>query len=300
VEHVISRRKIILAAPALILPCKALAWRNGSSAIVSGLTFNLILDPSWSGAPSSYTTGSTSINQAVSLLQAAYPHVNATINLHVGYGTQWLSAGIPANPVGAGQSVGNTIGNASIPYSNIRSAMAGLSFQSTSLAAALSNLPTGGSLQSTSSFTVSSANCKALGLFGFSGGPTSSTDSIIDGSIGMGSGWSSAKLLGVFLHEITHALGRDTLQAPFMFTRFTAPGTWDFSNSATNAIFSLDGGNTTLANYDHPNDFSDFLNFTDGTGVQDPLDCFSAFQETGANQFLSTLDNQLMNSMGWQ
>lgn len=278
-----------------------------AGAVPTGLQFNLILDPSWSSAPSTWQSGSVSINQAVALLSAAYPHVNATINLHVGYQTIWFSSGTPAFPVPANASQGSIISApTSVPYATIRAAMAGLSFQSTTLATLLSNTPAGSSLNGQSAFAVPSACCKALGLFGLTGGPVSANDpTIVDGSIGIGSGWADAKILGVFLHEISHAMGRIESYAPFVFSRFTGVGTRDFSSSSSTATyFSINGGTTDLADYDHAisgsPDPADFLNGSDGTGVQDPLDCFSAVQLSGANQFLSTLDNQLMNAMGFQ
>lgn len=267
----------------------------------SGLVFNLIYDPSWSSAPASYQTGSVSVVQACSLLSAAFPHVNATINLHVGYGTYWLSAGLPAQPIGASSSIGNVLGvGGPVAYSTLRSQLAGLSFQSASLAALLANTPAGASLNSVNSFNVPSAVCKAIGLFGLSGGPTSATDTIVDGSIGMGSGWADAKLLGVFLHELTHAMGRIPAIAPSSWSRFTSVGNRQLGTGTSGCYFSLDGGTTQLATYGNNSDVGDFLNLPDGTGVQDPLDCFGESQETGAYQFLTSLDLQLMNSMGFQ
>lgn len=301
----ISRRKLLIAAPALWLPrTKAARLLHGTAQ--GGLQFNLILDPSWSSAPASYVTA---LSQTIPLIQAAYPNTNVTINMHVGYQTYWVSPSIPAQPVGASTSIGINVGiSTSVSYSSIRAAMAALPFQSTTLSTLLTNTPSGSSLNSTSSFNLPSAAAKAIGLFGLSGGPVSARDpNIVDGSIGIGSGWATAKLIGVMLHEITHTFGRETSMAPFVFSRFLSVGSRDFFSSNTTATyFSIDGGNTTLATYDFKSpgggaDPSDFLNPPDGTASpQDPLDCFGAFQQNGANQFLSSLDNQVMNAMGFQ
>lgn len=293
----LSRRNLLLAAPALLIGQKAKAWPVHGAQAASGLRFNLILDPSWTttpGAPADYVS---SLSSAVSLLQAAYTHLNLTINCHIGYTTQWLSAGLPAVSVAPSTSQGTILAAPLISYPTIRSALAGLSFQSASLTALLANTPAGASLNGTSSFSVSSSSCKTLGLFGFSGGPTSANDPIIDGSIGIGSGWSTAKQIGVFLHEFHHMLAAEQGFAPFVFSRFTGVGTRDFTTSTgVTCWFSLDNGTTHLADYDTSSDPADFSN----TGIQGSLDCFNAQQANGANQFLSTVDNQLMNSMGFQ
>lgn len=303
----ISRRKLLIAAPALWLPrTKAARFLRGTVPTVSGLQFNLILDPSWSSAPASYVTA---LSQAIPLLQAAYPHANVTLNIHVGYQTYWASPSLPAISVPASSSIGIPVGIAlSVPYATIRAAMVttAAAVPGGTLSTIVSNTPAGSSLNSTSSFSLPSAAAKALGMFGLSGGPVSARDpTIVDGSFGVGSGWSSAKLVGVMLHEITHAMGRAQTYAPYVFTRFTSVGNRDFFSSNTLATyFAIDGGTTKLADNDWKStggsDGSDFLNLPDGSGVQDPLDCLSAFQQSGANQFLSTLDNQVMAGLGFQ
>ena len=80
------------------------------------------------------------------------------------------------------------------------------------------------------------------------------------------------------LHELTHAMGRVPYgPQPDIFDlfRFTSVGTRLFMAGATApaAFFSLDGGNTKIADLGKTSDASDFLN----SGVQGSNDPFNEY-----------------------
>ena len=112
-------------------------------------------------------------------------------------------------------------------------------------------------------------------LWGLLGANDTTTD---DGSATFATDINSSLLVGVALHELTHAMGRVPYgSAPDIFDlfRFTSAGTRLFQGGATApaAYFSVDGGNTKLADYGQTSDPSDFLN----SGVQGPNDPFNEF-----------------------
>jgi hypothetical protein len=128
-------------------------------------------------------------------------------------------------------------------------------------------LPSGLSIQGQSSVAVWNAQLK---LFGLLGANDTSTD---DGSATFATDINSNLLVGVALHELTHAMGRVPYGPPYSSSpdifdlfRFTSPGTQLIAggNTAPAAYFSVDGGNTKLADLGQNSDPSDFLN----SGVQ--------------------------------
>src|SRR2546430_1214904 len=107
-------------------------------------------------------------------------------------------------------------------------------------------------------------------------------------------------LVGVALHELTHAWGRIPYgPQPDIFDlfRFTSAGTRLFSGSDTApaAYFSVDGGYTKLADYGRNSDPSDFLN----SGVQGPNDPFNEFYSGSTGQVLTTVDKQQLDALGF-
>src|SRR4029077_12641818 len=90
-----------------------------------------------------------------------------------------------------------------------------------------------------------------LKLWGVIGANDTSTD---DGSATFATDIDPSLLVGVALHELTHALGRIPYGSQpdiFDLFRFTSAGTRLFAggNTAQAAYFSLDGGNTKIADY---------------------------------------------------
>jgi hypothetical protein len=116
-------------------------------------------------------------------------------------------------------------------------------------------------------------------------------------------------LVGVALHELTHAMGRvpyGTEPDIFDFYRFTSPGTRLFSDStpATAAYFSLDGGNTKLADFGLYSDPSDFLNAGPtqlGAPYSSltPNDAFDEIYGSNTTQGLSAVDKQMLDALGF-
>src|SRR4029077_18577012 len=104
-------------------------------------------------------------------------------------------------------------------------------------------LPSGSTIQGQSSVAVWNAQLKLLGMLGAN---DTTTD---DGSATFATDINPNLLVGVALHELTHAMGRVPYGPQpdiFDFFRFTSPGTRLFLNGATApaAYFSLDGGTT--------------------------------------------------------
>jgi serralysin len=110
-----------------------------------------------------------------------------------------------------------------------------------------------------------SAEAKALGFI-------PANQSGVDGFAGFATDINSNSLIGVALHELTHALGRANAGLPLSFGdipdifdlfRFDSANNTrlvdgDFG-SAPPAYFSVSGGGTVLANYGQTSDPSDFL-----------------------------------------
>jgi hypothetical protein len=123
-----------------------------------------------------------------------------------------------------------------------------------------------------------SAEAKALGF-------VPANQAGVDGFAGFAKDINPNSLVGVALHELTHALGRAPAGLPLSFGdipdifdlfRFDSANDTrlvdgDFGN-APPAYFSVDNGGTVLANYGETSDPGDFLN--DSLTVNDPFDEF--------------------------
>jgi hypothetical protein len=83
----------------------------------------------------------------------------------------------------------------------------------------------------------------------------------------------------------------------FDLFRFTGTGTRLFQGGATApaAYFSLDGGNTKVADYGRTSDPSDFLN----SGVQGPNDPFNEFYNGSTSQQLTATDLKQLDALGF-
>ena len=104
-------------------------------------------------------------------------------------------------------------------------------------------------------------------------------------------------LVGVALHELTHAIGRQPGEGPFDLFRYTSVGNHLFTSGSTAvpAYFSIDGGNTKLADFGQTSDASDFLN----TGVQGSNDPFDEFYNSHTIQNLTSVDKELLDALGF-
>jgi hypothetical protein len=150
------------------------------------------------------------------------------------------------------------------------------------------------------SFFVSAAQSIAWGAL-----PGSATE--IDGYAGFsntapftysqanGIAFGTYDFVGVALHELTHALGRYFLPAfptPMNLLAYGANGQID-TTFGDPRYLSIDGGKTSLANFDTNSDPADFA-------VNSPPDPFNASITSGALMSWSSLDTRLMDLLGYQ
>src|SRR4051794_821530 len=249
----------------------------GSAVAVTsgGITINLLYDAAALAAPASFRAG---IQQAVSILAAAISD-KITVNLKIDYsGTGGGAAAGPDH--GIFQS-----------YSSVR---ANLINNATPGETTFNTLAAGSSIQGQSSVAVWNAQLKLWGLLGAN---DTTTD---DGSATFATDINPNLLVGVALHELTHAIGRIPYGSQpdiFDLFRFTGPGTRLFQGGATApaAYFSLDGGNTKVADYGRTSDASDFLN----SGVQGSSDPFNEFYNGGTSQNLTAADLKQLVALGF-
>lgn len=240
-----------------------------------GITINVIFDAAAMAAPASFRAG---VQQAVAIL-AANISDKITVNINVDYsGTGGGAAAGPDN--GTYQS-----------YSSVRSMLIS---HASSGDAIFNNLPTGTAIQGQSNVAVWNAQLKLWGLLN---AQDITTD---DGSATFATDISPSLLVGVALHELTHALGRVPFgSTPDVFDlfRFTSPGNRLFSGAATAqaAYFSIDGGNTKIAQYGQNSDPSDFLN----SGVQGSNDPFNEIYSSNTVQGLTTVDLKQLDALGF-
>lgn len=245
------------------------------SATSGGITINLILDAAAQAAPASFKNG---LQQAVSILAANITD-KITVNINIDYsGTGGGAAAGPDN--GYYESYAWTrselVNNASAGDTTFNS------------------LPTGSTIQGQSNVAVWNAELK---LWGVLGANDTTTD---DASANFSTDINSNLLVGVALHELTHAMARVPYgSAPDVFDlfRFTSPGVRLFSGSQTApaAYFSLDGGSTKLADYGQNSDPSDFLN----SGVQGANDPFNEYYTSTTLQGLTSVDLQQLDALGF-
>ena len=255
----------------------------------SGFTINLIFDSAAMAAPSSFRAG---IEQAASILSATITN-KISVNLNIDYsGTGGGAAAGPDN----GQYVN---------YSTVRTDLINNAAPGDTT---FNALPNASSIQGQSQVAVWNAQLK---LFGLLGATDTTTD---DGSATFATDIQSSLLVGVALHELTHALGRVPYGASsngfapdiFDFYRFTSPGTNLFSDSipSSAAYFSVNGGSTKLADFGLYSDPSDFLNAANGAlpgpySNLTPNDAFDELYGSNTVQGLSAVDKQQLDALGF-
>ena len=240
-----------------------------------GITFDLIFDAAAMAAPAAFRAG---IQQAATILANSISD-KITVNLHIDY--SGTGGGAAAGPDGGLYE----------SYSLIRSDLMKVAAPGDTT---FNFLPSGTSIQGQSNVAVWNAELK---LFGLMGANDTTSD---DGSAYFATDINPNLLVGVALHELTHALGRVPYgSAPDIFDlfRFTSPGVRLFQGGATApaSYFSLDGGVTKLADFGQHSDPSDFLN----TGVQGPNDPFDEFYNGSTGQALSSVDLKLLHALGY-
>lgn len=255
------------------------ASHTAASSVVAvttgGITIDLIFDAAAMAAPASFRAG---IVQAATILANMITD-KITVNLSIDY-----------SGTGGGAAAGPDAGLYE-SYSLVRSSL----LKSAAPGDTTFNfLPSGPTIQGQASVAVWNAELK---LFGLMAANDTTTD---DGSAVFATDINPNLLVGVALHELTHALGRVPYgPAPDIFDlfRFTSPGVRLFNGGSTApaSYFSLDNGVTKLADFGRSSDPSDFLN----SGVQGANDPFNEFYNPGTTQKLSAVDLTLLHALGF-
>jgi hypothetical protein len=257
------------------------------------LKLNLEFDSQAQSAPAGFEAA---MQEAANILDALVVN-DITVNIAVGYGelngNAYTSTGIAsASP--------NVVYQDS--YSQVRQDLANND------PSTVTALPNTTSIDDDKLIDIFGAQAKAFGQI-------SATDSTVDGYMGVGTGVPQANWVGVALHELTHAMGRvpGTNPGPdpdiFDLFRFLSPGNRLLASSATPsaaAYFSLDGGQTDLADYGISSDPSDFLNpAVDHSNPKAPAsnrtpdDPFNENYVGGTYQYLTNVDLQQLNALGF-
>jgi hypothetical protein len=240
-----------------------------------GLTINLLFDAAAMAAPASFRAG---IEQAAAILSSAISD-HVTINLKIDY-----------SGTGGGAAAGPDSGQWE-SYTSVRADLVNMASPGDTT---FNALPSGSTIQGQSSVAVWNAQLKLWGLLSAN---DTTTD---DGSATFATDINPNLLVGVALHELTHAMGRvpyGTQPDVFDFYRFTTPGNRLFTGGATAAAayFSLDGGSAKLADYGQTSDSSDFLN----GGVQGANDPFNEFYTGSTLQSLTATDLRQLDALGF-
>jgi Ca2+-binding RTX toxin-like protein len=241
-----------------------------------GLTLNLQYTAAALAAPSAFRAG---IEQAALLIcNAVTDHI--TVNISVDY-----------TGTGGGASAGPITGFFE-PYSTVVSELRSLASTNDGV---FDSLPAGTTIQGQSNVAVWNAQLKVWGLI-------SPTATALDGQSFFSTDIDPNYLVGVALHELTHAMGRIPYSSSgagdeFELFRFTSAGTMLFYGSipAPSSYFSVNGGVNKLADYGTSSDPSDFLN----SGVQGSTDSFNEYYGGGTLQTLSKIDLEQLDALGF-
>jgi Ca2+-binding RTX toxin-like protein len=249
------------------------------------MLLNLEFDQNALGAPQSFRD---TIQSAANLIDATFTDP-ITVNLSIGYGELTVGSTVYTLTNGAAESEATS--GAIFSYSQVRSLLAGQ--VSSDVLSGVQALPDAAAVQGQSNVVVWSAEEKALGLL-----PANASG--LDGAAGFATDIPVNLLEGVALHELTHAMGRVITSGSqadvFDLDRFSSPGVHLFGQSAgAAAYFSLDGGNTPLADYGQNSDPADFLNSSGLT----PNDAFNEYYGSGTLQQFSPADLLQMEALGF-
>ena len=231
------------------------------------MQITLVPDSSIASAPFGLTAA---VEAAAAVFEQDFPG-NYTINISYGWGT---FDNTPSNELtNANSSVYSLGGGTStaVSYSQLRSWLTANAVSSTQIAADATLPASSASFPGdANTFFVSFAEEKALGVF-------SGNSGAIDGSIGFNiveaastpQDWEPAALT-----EIAHALGWNSIAQGGSFPevsdlfRYSSPGQYGWA-SGQSAYFSVDGGNTDLADFATSTPFDQTL-FSD-LPADDPL-----------------------------
>jgi len=250
---------------------------------------NLEYEANALSAPQSFRDG---MQTAANILQTAFDD-NITVNIKVSYGT-FGTASLPNQNTSEGDigySGNGTEGTGvAESYSNLRSLLASHATSPDDFTS-VNSLPNTATLQGRSSFTIGTAQGKALGV-------VAANSSVIDGQVGMGTNFAGNVLISGALHELTHAMGRIAGLSLDLF-RFNEDHSgnhvFGFGRPATPAYFSIDGGTTDLADFGINSDPGDFLNPPNSNLT--PNDPFN--ENVGNRGALTAVDVTVMDVLGF-
>jgi hypothetical protein len=232
------------------------------------------------------------IQAAANILDSTFAD-NITVNLAIGYGD--LPSGGAVSSTGA--EGGPTEGQFE-SYSATRNLLA--QSLDPAVQSGVAALPAGSSVQGESQVVVWAAELKALGLLA----PQGSINGDVDGEAGFGTAIPTSELVGVALHELTHAMGRapytgaqpDILDL-FRFSGAGARVSGNQSPPASPSYFSLNNGAADLADYGQTSDPGDWLN--PPSSSRTPNDSFNEFYSSQTLQSLTQLDILQMEALGF-
>ncbi len=253
------------------------------------MQINLIYDSSTANAPIGFVAA---MNYAAQYLDNLITN-NITVNIQVGWGE------VGGTPLGGAAGEGGPNGDM-FSYAQLKADL--LAHSSSAVdAAAYANLPPT-DISNGAGFFVSTAEEKAWGIL-----PANGTE--IDGAVGFSNTapWNFSTtnqaiagqydFLGDALHELTHALGRDSGLNPgspmtvMDLFQYASPGVIQ-TNTGSSSYFSIDGGATNLGTFSNTSDLGDWSNTV-------PNDSFDAFTVPGQAYTVSPNDVALLNVLGF-
>jgi len=261
------------------------------------MNINLIFDAAASANTPAAAAFRATMQQAANILDSTFTD-NITVNINVDYsGTGGGAAAGPDNGV-------------YISYATVYNYLTGTASPGDS---SFDSLPVPGSANAPTEVAVWNAQLKAMsaagyltpGMAGYVSPTSTSTD---DGSATFATDIQSNLLLGVALHELTHAMGRVPYSDPDIMEldRFSSAGTrvYDGNVPASEAsYFSINGGKTEWAQYGINSDPSDFLNAAnyggDGSSPLTPTDPFNQYYTGSTLQSLTPADLEQMDILGF-
>jgi hypothetical protein len=281
------------AAAPVYLPTAA--DKSGSPALVAavsaGLHINLVADDNNVNAPAGWAAA---IRQAADIIEENFSDP-VTINLRYGYAS--FNNVVDKKLVGSGTAYASTDAGTTRNYNTITGWLLNDCITADDFTA-YTDLPDRSASfpGRADNFYVPNAELRALGQLG--------NNATIDGAAAFGTGISNSNMVAVALHELTHAMGRITLNytpsnLPVMadWYRYDAAGHFQWTegtSSASPSYFSIDGGVTRIADFGVSSDYSDWLN----SGVQGGVDPFNEFY-TGTLPSLTTADIRELDVLGF-
>lgn len=244
------------------------------------LTIKLHYDQAAQEAPASFRNA---IQSAANILSSVISDP-ISVNIRIGYGDVPFFGDALTN----GEAEGGPQNVVAESYSALRSQL--INHASTvQVSEAANALPNSSTLNGEGTFDVAFAEARALGL-----APASSR--AVDGDVGFATDIPLSNLVGVALHEITHAMGRMFGSSVLDLFRYTSPNVHDFSSDIPTvaSYLSLDNGTTHLADFGQSSDPSDFLN-----SALTPNDPYNEFYDSNTLQSLTSIDQTVLGLLGF-